>query len=140
MQSNTSDLLPDIRHTFELDASILTVWQAVTTSEMLAQWLMPNDLQLTLGHTFNFRSQPMGDWDGVIQCKLTELEPPNRISFSWSAMNMNHHVSFVLNEKDGKTQFTLVHSGWSQPSAMFRGIMDEGWVKNVEQLKTLIKA
>ena len=42
---------------------------------------------------------------------------------------------------DGKTEFTLIHSGWDpnqvtefgQPHAVVRGIMDNGWTKIVEE-------
>jgi len=34
------------------------VWAAITSSEAMSQWLMPNDFQLVAGHRFQFRTKP----------------------------------------------------------------------------------
>lgn len=131
MKENSHGKLPDIRITIVIDAPIHKVWQATATSEGLAEWLMPNDFQPIMRYEFTFRSQPQGDFDGIVHCKVTELDPPNRLAFTWSGNkggNMLHqHVSFELKELEGQTQFTLVHSGWSEEHAVLRGIMEDGW-------------
>jgi uncharacterized protein YndB with AHSA1/START domain len=33
------------------------VWRALTEPELLAAWLMPNDIAPVVGHKFNFRTQ-----------------------------------------------------------------------------------
>ena len=37
------------------------VWRALTTSQLMADWLMPNDFQATPGHAFTLR----GEWGSV---------------------------------------------------------------------------
>lgn len=133
--------LPDIRHTYVLKAPIGKVWDAVATSEGLASWLMSNDFQPEMGYEFTFRSQPMGDWDGTVQCKVTELNPPHRLGFTWLGNDMSTHVSFELKELEGKTEVTLVHSGWTAEHAMTRSILDQGWgSKTKERLAELVEA
>lgn len=56
------------------DASISRVWKALTTSEGLALWLMPNDFQPVVGAQFTFKAGPQGDWNGIVECRVTELE------------------------------------------------------------------
>ena len=47
------------------------IWHTLTTSELIAKWLMPNDFAAAIGHRFNFRTRPMGDWDGVVRCEVS---------------------------------------------------------------------
>ena len=51
------------------------VWRALTESGLIAEWLMSNDFAPVVGHAFQFRSQPYGGWDGVIQSKVLVVEP-----------------------------------------------------------------
>lgn len=34
------------------------VWRALTESELIASWLMPNDFWAEVGHRFTFRTRP----------------------------------------------------------------------------------
>lgn len=118
-----------------MDAPIHKVWNAVATSEGLAVWLMPNDFQPVMGHEFTFKSQPLRGWDGIVHCKVMELDPSNRIGFTWCGNNMNQYVSFELKALNDKTEFTLVHSGWSEEHAELREVMYEGWGYLTEDLR-----
>ena len=46
------------------------IWRTLTTSELIANWLMPNDFALEVGRRFNFRTKPIGDWNGVVDCEV----------------------------------------------------------------------
>ena len=52
------------------------VWKALTTAELIGQWLMPNDFEPMVGKCFTFKTRPIGDWDGVVQCEVLEVAPP----------------------------------------------------------------
>ena len=56
------------------------VWRALTEPKLLAQWLMENDIQPIVGHKFNFRAKPMGDWDGIVYCEILEADEPTSSS------------------------------------------------------------
>ena len=120
--------LPDIRKTVLLDAPIQKVWQAVATSQGLAAWWMPNTFEPVLGHEFVLHTGPYGD----SPCKVTEINPPQRLCFSWGK---DWSLTFELRELDGKTELTLIHSGWdtekvtefNQPHTAIRGFMESGW-------------
>ena len=60
-----------------------TIWRTLTTSELIATWLMPNDFTAEIGHRFNFRTRPMGTWDGVVDCEVLACEPPRLLRYSW---------------------------------------------------------
>jgi uncharacterized protein YndB with AHSA1/START domain len=139
IMDSTYNKLPDIIRTITIDGSIEKVWSAISTSEALAAWLMPNDFQPVIGHEFTFKSQPQRGWDGVCYCKVTELNPPNKLGFTWQGNNMDQHVSFELKKlNDSSTEFTLVHSGWSEEHAVIREVMYDGWGYILEDFKNKI--
>jgi uncharacterized protein YndB with AHSA1/START domain len=129
--NNNQELVPDIKKTTVFNAPIEKVWEAVATSEGIAAWFMPNDFEQKVGHEFTIHS-PFGP----SPCKVLELNPPKGLSFSWGEFGWE--VSFELNDQDGKTEFTLVHSGWGdaneiipggpgQKTSVVRDTMNNGW-------------
>lgn len=132
--------LQDIRHQFVLPASIDEVWNAVTTSEGLAAWLMPNDFEAVVGRKFTFRLNPQGDWSGITYCEVLEIDESHRVSFSWSGDPDDENptiVTFELDEVNGGTEFKLLHTGWEkQPESLLpimrRDSIAEGWAKEIQ--------
>lgn len=130
MGNNASNTLPDIRQTLLLNAPIQKVWNAVATSEGIAAWFMPNDFRPELGYEFHLEAGPFGK----SPCKVTELDPPNRLSFAWGK---DWTLTFELVQRDGKTEFTLIHGGWDpdkvtefgEAHTIVRERMAEGWAK-----------
>lgn len=103
--------LQDIKKTVILEAPIQQVWDTVSTAEGIASWFMPNDFQPKVGHEFHVQS-PFGP----SPCKVTELDAPHRLSFSWDTDGW--FISFILKDLDGKTEFTLIHGGWKEPETI----------------------
>jgi len=137
----TQDKLPDIRQTQLFDASIDKVWKAVATAEGISVWFMPNDFQPIVGHEFHLDAGPYGK----SPCKVTEIDPPNRLSFNWGN---DWFVTFELVDKGGRTEFTLIHGGWSaegateygEPHEVVRDRMNGGWVGIVAKLGEYVRA
>ena len=135
MENHAQGTLPDIRQTQLLKAPIAKVWEAVATAEGIAVWFMPNNFRPVLGYEFHLEAGPFGN----SPCKVTELDPPNKLSFSWGK---DWSLTFELAERDGQTEFTLIHSGWSaegvtefgQPHADVRGNMNQGWIGIMQKL------
>jgi uncharacterized protein YndB with AHSA1/START domain len=62
------------------------IWHTLTTSELIAKWLMPNDFVAAIGHRFNFRTRPMGDWNGGVRsAKTVALFVEGRLGFQRNA-------------------------------------------------------
>ncbi|CAM2876751.1 SRPBCC domain-containing protein [Paenibacillus sediminis] len=128
MENNIQNTLPDIRQTEVFNAPIQKVWEAVATSEGIAAWFMPNDFQPVLGYEFHLNAGPYG----MSPCKVTEIDPPNRLSFKWGK---DWTLTFELVDLNGKTQFTVIHSGWDvnkvtefgETHTIVRDRMDHGW-------------
>ena len=53
------------------------LWRALTDSSALADWLMENDFQPVLHHEFTFRTKPAPGFDGIVRCRVIELDEPS---------------------------------------------------------------
>ncbi len=111
MGNKSETALPDIRQTSIFNAPIHKVWEAVSTSEGIAAWFMPNDFQPAVGHSFHLNAGPPY---GMSPCRVTEIDPPHRLSFTWSK---DWTITFELKAVGDKTEFTLIHSGWDAAKA-----------------------
>ena len=118
------------------------VWQALTNSATLAEWMYPNDFEPRVGHQFTFRvpPNPKVNFEGlVVRCEVLECEPPSRLAFSWSVAGPveNTRVSYRLEPDGDGTRLFFEHAGFdlSKPygEQAFRGAQF-GWAKMLEQL------
>jgi uncharacterized protein YndB with AHSA1/START domain len=88
------------------------VWLALTQGYLIEQWLMKNDFEARTGHRFRFRSTPYGNWDGVIEGEVLEVEPKSRLSYSWSSMGLRTVVQWTLTPITGGTHLRMEQSGF----------------------------
>ena len=96
-----------------LDAPIEDVWQALTDKDALSEWLMPCDFEPRPGHEFQFRTQSSVGFNGIVSCKVLEIEDLEKLSFSWSRGPLkNTIVTFRLAARDNKTLLELEHTGF----------------------------
>ena len=99
---------------FDLPHAPEKVWRALTEPALLAEWLLPSiGFDLAPGAAFMFKTQPVGGWDGVVNCRFLEIEPHTRLSYTWSAGDMDWVVNFTLTPTPSGTQLMLVQSGFS---------------------------
>ncbi len=135
MNITKNNPIPDIKRTIIIDAHIEKVWNAISTSDGLAVWLMPNNFKLEMDYEFTFRSAPKNGWNGITNCKVTEINPPYRLAFTWCGNNMEQYVSFDLVKlEENRTEFTLIHAGWTEKNQIIRDIMYDGWNHIIENL------
>lgn len=104
------------------------VWVALTDSEALADWLMPNDFRPVVGHRFNFRTKPAPGFDGVVHCEVLTLDPPKRIAFSWKGGGIDTVVSFDLAPVGNGTRVVMEQAGFTgMRGLMVSTILKPGW-------------
>jgi uncharacterized protein YndB with AHSA1/START domain len=119
----------DLKFQAEYDHPIERVWQAITSSEAIAAWLMPNDFQPRVGHKFQFRTKPQGGWDGIVHCAVLACEPPRKLSYTWKS-NMLDTVLHITLEPLGadRTRLILEHQGFSGMKAVLLSfLLGSGW-------------
>jgi uncharacterized protein YndB with AHSA1/START domain len=116
------------------------VWHALTTPDLLAQWLMPNDFAPVVGHCFHFRTEPIpaAGFSGLIACEVLELREPELLILSWADQgegnDMATTVTFRLAAHDGGTRLTIVQAGYRPDhpgDQMARTIMGGGWAGRI---------
>jgi uncharacterized protein YndB with AHSA1/START domain len=112
------------------------VWAALTSSEALAAWLMPNDFAPEVGHRFKFRTRPAPGFDGTVRCQVLELEPPRRMVWTWAGGNIDTTVTFTLDElDDGGTRLRLHQVGFHGLGALLtRRILARGYRRMLSRL------
>jgi uncharacterized protein YndB with AHSA1/START domain len=105
------------------------VWEALTSSEALAAWLMPNDFKPVVGHRFTFRTKPRPGFDGIVRCEVLELDPPRRMVWAWAGGNIDTTVTFTLEETaDAGTRLRMHQVGFHGLGAQLtRKILASGW-------------
>ncbi len=89
------------------------LWRALTETPLIAQWLMKNDFEPVVGRSFQFRSEPVPKWDGLIDCKVLAVDHLKRLSYSWSALGLDSVVLWTLTPVEGGTHLRMEHSGFS---------------------------
>jgi uncharacterized protein YndB with AHSA1/START domain len=141
MKNETQGRLEDIMYTVVYNAPISKVWSAVATSEGIGAWFMPNDFEPVLGHEFQINAGQFG----MSPCKVTQIDPPNSLSFNWGK---DWTLTFELKELEGKTEFTVIHAGWDAnkvtefgvPHTPIRDNMEQGWAGLVKKLQVYVEA
>ncbi|UZR96473.1 SRPBCC family protein [Chondrinema litorale] len=128
----------EINHQFTFGQPPEIVWEYLTDSELLAQWLMPNDFKLVVGHKFQFGAKPklkIG-FDGRIYCEVLEIIPHKKLVYSWKGglskenPSLDSIVTWTLTPIDTGTVLRLKHSGFKGlKNYLPYFIMNKGWVK-----------
>lgn len=123
------------------------VWRALTTSPLIAEWLMRNDFQPVVGHRFNFHAQPIpGMWNGTTDCEVLALEPERRLAYSWNASGeeaadgLKSVVTWTLTPVEGGTQVRMEHSGFRPQDEGGRQAMGGGWPRILAGLERVAGA
>ena len=82
---------------FDLHHAPEKVWRALTDPALLAEWLLPVvGLELEQGAAFRFNAQPQPGWDGVVNCRLLEVEAQRKLSYAWVVGDIDTVVTFTL--------------------------------------------
>lgn len=112
------------------------VFHALTDRDSIAAWLMPNDFVPRVGHEFRFTSKPQGSWDGITHCRVTELEPPRRLAYTWSGQRADGtgpalartEVTWTLVPDGNGTRLVLEHTGFEGWGEVVVSLMMQmGW-------------
>ena len=72
------------------------LWRALTESPLIAQWLLKNDFEPVVGRRFQFRADPVPNWNGVVDCEVLVVDPLKQLSYSWGSLGLGSVVLFTL--------------------------------------------
>jgi uncharacterized protein YndB with AHSA1/START domain len=114
------------------------LWRALTESPLLAQWMMNNDFEPVIGRSFQFRADPVPNWNGVIDCEVLLVDPQNQLSYSWGAFGLGTVVLFTLTPAEGGTHVRMEQSGFgATQDAAYKGAT-YGWQNFIGKLENVV--
>jgi uncharacterized protein YndB with AHSA1/START domain len=104
------------------------VWRALTDPLLLAEWLLPVvELELAPGAAFTFKAQPQPGWDGIVNCRILEIEAHRKLSYTWAVGDIDTVVTFALTPTVSGTRLSLVQSGFRPDQKRNFGGARYGW-------------
>ena len=95
-------------------ASIQKVWEAITVKEEMKKWYFDLDeFKPEPGFEFEFTAGATNDKQYRHLCKVTEVFPEKKLTYSWryDGYPGNSSVTFELFEKGNDTLLKLTHAG-----------------------------
>lgn len=116
------------------------LWRALTQPHLIAEWLMRNDFAPRVGHRFNLT----GDWGGVLDCEVLELEPERRLAYSWNFANgdpdfaLESVVTFTLTPTDAGTHLRMEQAGFRPGQKQALGGAMHGWRTFFDKLERVL--
>ena len=116
------------------------IWRALTEPHLIAEWLMKNDFRPDIGHRFNLT----GEWGGVLDCEVLDIEPHRTLSYSWNfthddaAFDLRSVVTFTLTPTAAGTHLRVEQSGFRPEQKQAFGGAKLGWQQFLEKLETLV--
>ena len=132
-----------IKHQLFFPHPPAAVWEYLTNPELMELWLMKSNFQPIMGHEFQFRVNPIPslDFDGIIYCKVLEIDPFKKLSYSWKlgpgdgTINVDSVVRWELQPKDDGTELLLKHGDFAilENAGIFNA-MDKGWFDNMHKI------
>jgi len=105
------------------------LWRALTENQLVAQWLMKNDFEPVIGRKFKFQSEPVPNWDGVINCEVLIVEHLKRLSYSWTTMGVEFIVLWTFTPAEGGTHLRMEQSGFGPDQQRAYQGAKYGWQK-----------
>ncbi len=116
------------------------IWRALTQGPLIKEWLMENDFQPVVGHTFNFRSAPVANWDGVISSEVLVVEPNKKVSYRWDSLGLGTVVVFTLAATSGGTLLRMEQSGFpvAKEADRYYNGANYGWQNFIGKLEGVL--
>lgn len=137
----------NIRHQFSFSHPPEVVWEYLTKPELMELWLMKNNFQPIVGADFEFRTNPIPslDFDGICYCRVLEIVPFKKLSYSWKCgpgegdITLDSVVEWKLNLTEKGTDLFLEHSGFAKEEnlAFYNGF-NHGWVEKLHKIDQLL--
>ncbi|MEM8755876.1 MAG: SRPBCC domain-containing protein [Pseudomonadota bacterium] len=128
-----------IRRNVLLKAPIQIVWAHLTEAEKLGLWFHPAERDLKTGEDYALIGA-----DGAPLCwgRVTAMEPPRRLAYTFTVKPMNgamSEVEWILDPFAGGTRLELIHTGLpeGEAAADLLFAMDAGWDEHIGRLRAL---
>jgi uncharacterized protein YndB with AHSA1/START domain len=115
------------------------LWRALTESSLIAQWLMNNDFEPVAGRKFQFRADPVPNWNGVVDCEVLVVDPLKQLSYTWGSLGLDSVVLFTLTPTEGGTHVRMEQSGFRPDQEQAYKGANYGWQRFLGNLERVLK-
>ncbi|MGI8331236.1 SRPBCC family protein [Actinomadura scrupuli] len=141
-----ADELADDRTVLHVDQFLphppAKVWRALVEPELLAQWMMPGDFRLEVGHRYTMQgvAVPATGFSGVVQAEVLAFETGRMLSVGWrdahpaAGRDVDWTITWTLRPEGTGTRLFLAHEGFDPDDPVqqrARSIMGGGWRSGV---------
>ena len=116
------------------------IWRALTQPHLIEAWLMKNDFSPVVGHRFNLR----GDWGGVLDCEVLEVEPNRTLAYTWNhvhddpAFNLRSVVTFTLEPTGAGARLRMEQTGFRPDQQSYYRGATAGWKRFLAELEQVL--
>jgi len=120
------------------------IWRALIQGPLIEEWLMKNDFQPIVGHKFNFRAEPIPQWNGVTDCEVLIVEPNVQLAYTWNASGdeaqngLKTVVTWTLTPTHSGTLVRMEQSGFRPEDEGFYQGAGFGWKRMVDTLESVL--
>ncbi|HSZ32475.1 MAG TPA: SRPBCC domain-containing protein [Puia sp.] len=136
-----------VKHQYFFPQGPEMVWEYLTRADLMELWLMPNNFEPIPGFEFQFRIKPVPqlDFDGIVYCKVLEIVPYQKLSYSWRSgpgngkIDLDSIVVWKLIPKDDGTELLLEHTGFKEiENFKMYSAVNDGWLVNIKKIAGLL--
>ena len=127
--------MADLSLDFQFKSPINKVWNALTNSETLAQWVMENNFKPIVGYKCQFQNEEI---DLIVDSEVLVVDEPNKLSYTWIGGPIDTVVTWTLSQEGETTHLHLEHTGFKKEDQAFNGAK-YGWAYKIEELKKVLK-
>jgi len=109
------------------------VWRALTQPHLIAEWLMKNDFQPVVGHSFSLSAE----W-GAVDCRVETVEANRALSYTWEGLGLESVVTWTLTPTSTGTRLRMEQVGFRLDQQMaYRGAT-AGWPRFFDNLEQVL--
>jgi uncharacterized protein YndB with AHSA1/START domain len=128
--------MADLSLDFQFKSPINKVWDALTHSDTLAQWVMENNFKPIVGYKCQFRNEKIGL---IVESEVLVVDKPHTLSYTWVGGPIDTIVTWTLKQVGETTYLHLNHTGFEEVNqAAFNGAKF-GWASMVDKLNNVLE-
>ncbi len=127
--------MADLSLDFQFKSPINKVWDALTNSDTLAQWVMENNFKPIVGYKCQFRNAEI---DLIVDSEVLVVDKPYKLSYTWIGGPINTIVTWTLRQNGETTYLHLEQTGFEKEDQAFNGAR-YGWSYKIEELKRMLE-
>jgi uncharacterized protein YndB with AHSA1/START domain len=109
------------------------IWRALTEPHLIAEWLMKNDFQPSIGHRFAL----IADW-GSVACEVTSVEPNRILAYTWGAFGLESVVTWTLTPNGAGTHLRMEQAGFRPDQQQAYHGAQAGWQRFLGSLEQVL--